>query len=466
MQLSDFRIVDGEGGQALLLFVFMMSVFFAIAALVFDVGLWVSERGGARKDADAAALAGAQAYVNDFSDSGGAFSDAIDWAVLNGVESIKIDGAPTSNCSSGNSCIDVGAAGCRGSDNMPWVQAKIRHPGYTFFASFFGVTTGPDIGGLARACVGSPAGHSDLSPFGVETDLVAPASGQREQGAECGNTADDDGDTVADDGCPLSDCMELAPGSSTTTRPSYGDVCILKELNAAGVSGQLYLSDTACSQSFAGDQVHDFHYGLHGTCVVGDTVDLASSSNPTDFLQGVAERLAEEGLCDTSFGSVPFPLNGAAGLDGFDEVFSIVGQEANEWVIPHPANVFADNDCAIECGLAPLSACPDNASHRHNYMPRAMDLVLVDRLQTSASTATITGFARFFVIGCYDEANAAALKTSVENDPLRDTNGFLNQCGSFTGNESVVGIMVKSLAPAIDVGDPDANLPLSIVLVD
>src|SRR3972149_2854324 len=90
------RRLREERGQAIILFVGIFTVIMVISAIVVDFGLWFSERRGAQKDADAA----------------------------------EIDIVSTSDCSAGNSCIEVGIGGCRedGTDaSMPWVQANIRH---------------------------------------------------------------------------------------------------------------------------------------------------------------------------------------------------------------------------------------------------------------------------------------------------------------------------------------------------
>ena len=91
-------------------------------------------------------------------------------------------------------------------------------------------------------------------------------------------------------------------------------------------------------------------------------------------------------------------------------------------------------------------------------------LVLIDMLEQGEQTATITGFAAFYVIGCVDDDDGEATKTAIEAD-LTQIGTFLNRCESPTGQDDILGIFVQSLAPPMDVADPDANLPLAIVLV-
>jgi len=464
--LSDFRLGSVEGGQAILVFLIMLTVFLAIAAIVFDLGLWVSERRGAVKDADAAVFAGVQALVNDPADLIGARDDAAEWAQLNGIPTAKIDPGRQSGCSPDNSCINADSTGCDSvRPEAPWIEAKIRHEGKALFSSSFGVT-GPDVGSLARACVGSPTGYSGLTPFAIETEFAAPPNGPAETGTQCQNNLDDDAsgpDGVVDDGCPLSDCMEPnVPANPNEMRVAYGSVCVLREPNAAGLSGRLNLISNGCSQNGGGNMEHEFHYSSAGTCYVGSQVDIASG-NSNDLFAGLAQRLDDEidnGLCDARFGDND-------DFDDFAEVFSIVGSDPSEIIVPSATgNVFADNDCAIDCGPAPLLGCPgDISSHRHHYLPRALDLVLVNRLQPSSGTATITGFTRFYLIGCYPAADAEATKQFIgEPIPVRYDEA-LNRCDTLTGDDVVIGVPIRSLAPAIEVKNPNRNLPLSIILV-
>ncbi len=143
---------SNEEGQMLIVFILLFTLTLIVGVIVVDVGVWVTERRGASADADASSLAGVQAYLADLTDNSGAFDDAVQWAVLNGVDPAEIDAAPTLNCSAGFSCIGVGTSDCReeGTDNMPWVEAKMRREGAQLFTAAFNVLA-PDIGAVARA---------------------------------------------------------------------------------------------------------------------------------------------------------------------------------------------------------------------------------------------------------------------------------------------------------------------------
>lgn len=440
------RRLRSQRAQALILFVGLFCVIMAISVIVADFGLWFSEHRGAQKDADAAALAGAQAYVAALNDTNTAFSDGVEWAVKNGVDLAKIDPSPTSNCSDGNSCIDVGTGNCRedGSDtSMPWVEARVRHNSSALFGGLFGLVA-PDIGAIARACVGSPRTAIDLSPFGVQTGFQTDP-------------------TCPDYDDPLSDCMEPDPDHPGQTRPVYGSVCILKTGAQSdnclgffgGQRGQLTIGDLDCEQTSANTLKHDFHYGAKAGCSVDQEVNTGTG-NILGLLTGLNDRLNEEGRCD----QLPF-IGDLNGYDDFDEVFSLVGATPGQPIVPSASNVFSLNKCSI------TNECSEKPPHSHTYTPRVLDLVLVDRFNKPGggpATATITGFAGFYVIGCVDDSQAAATKAAIEAD-ITQVDSFLNRCDKPGSKDDILGIFVEKLAPPLNVGNPDESLPLSIVLV-
>ena len=428
-----------ERGQVLVMFVGIFTIIAVVGLVVVDFGLWFSERRGAQTDADMSALAGAQTYAADLTDTAGAFDDAVEWAVKNGVDPAEIDPSNTSNCSAGNSCVDVGIGGCyeNGTDTaMPWVESKIRHNTRSLFGEFFDFAA-PDIGATARACVGSPRTAIDLSPFGVQTGFVTDPS-------------------CPDYGEPLSDCLEPDPDNPGRTRPVYGAVCILKTgaqnpgcQNTGGQRGQLTLGDLDCEQTSANTLRHDFHYGAKAACSVDQEVNTGTG-NLVGLLRGLQDRLSEEGLCDQ------LSPTGGDGYDDFDEVFSLVGADPADPIVPSADNVFSLNECSI------TNECSEG--HTHTYTPRVLDLVLVDQLEQGEQTATITGFAGFYVIGCVDDDDAQQTKADIEVD-LTNIGPFLNRCDPVGAQDDILGIFVEKLAPPLNPGDPDPNLPLSIVLV-
>jgi len=442
-----------ERGQVLVMFVGIFTIIAVVGLVVVDFGMWFSERRGAQTDADMSALAGAQAYVADLTDTAGAFDDAVEWAVKNGVDPAEIDPSPVSECSDGSSCIQVGVGGCyeNGTDTaMPWVESKIRHNTRTLFGSFFDFAA-PDIGATARACVGSPRTMTDLTSFGLQTDLV-PADGPPETGADCDNDKDDDRDHVINDGCgPISDCLEEDPDNLGHTRPVYGAVCVLRENGGDGPSGQRgFLSlGAVCTDKSASDLKHDLRYGTAAVCTVGEDVN-SENGGKGGMVATLADRLAKEGLCDQLFST------GHAGYDDFDEVFSLPGAAPGDPIVPSNKNVFSENECRI------TEVCP--VGHTHRYNPRVINLILVDRYVRGGHSAEIVGFAAFYIVGCFDNADAPAVQADIEQD-LTKMDDYMNECQSGGGGQDVIlGVFVEKLAPPMNPGDPDPNLPLSIFL--
>src|SRR5437870_6052256 len=88
-----------ERGQALIIFILAATVIFVMAAIIVDMGFWLSQRRGAQSDGDFSVLAGAQAYLSNQNNTSGAFNDAVAWAQNNGVSAAQLDGTPTPNCS-------------------------------------------------------------------------------------------------------------------------------------------------------------------------------------------------------------------------------------------------------------------------------------------------------------------------------------------------------------------------------
>src|SRR3989304_1413520 len=77
-----------DRGQAIILFVGVFTVILVIGAIVVDFGLWVSERRGAQKDADAATMAGAYELLDDSVTAADAEDAANAWAEKNGLDPI------------------------------------------------------------------------------------------------------------------------------------------------------------------------------------------------------------------------------------------------------------------------------------------------------------------------------------------------------------------------------------------
>jgi hypothetical protein len=439
------RRLSRQRGQVIIMFVGIFTVIAIVGAITVDFGLWFSERRGAQKDADLAALAGAQEYLDDPVGSWNtteAFNAAREWAIQNGVDPARIDPAPTARCSPGNSCIQVGVGNCRENNtdtNMPWVEARIRHQSRSLFASIFGLLA-PDIGGVARACVGSARSHEGNLPFTVQT-----------------NPEEDD----------FLDCF------GASGQPLYGSVCVLRVGPGAGPSGQrgfLSLAQVGCGSGNSSDLVPNLTYGAPGTCHIGDEVTTDTGAKVGDVAKGLGDRLGFEigqkpkdvlsvdqsGQCDRAFGNLDT-------YDDFIEVFSLPGDGP---VVPSPHNVFVQNACQITVTL--------NSGKTRSLVPRSVTIIITDTLIQGEQHTTITGFAGFYIIGCVRDSHAAAAKATIEAnlDNLRiDTlqaqlpGSFKPRCENITGQDVVLGVFVKEVTPSGDLGDPLDLAPLALTLV-
>jgi Mg-chelatase subunit ChlD len=77
------RRLRGQQGQVIIMFVGIFTVITLMGAITIDFGLWLSERRGVQRAADAAALAGSQDLPTD---DAAAIQNAIEWARRNGYD--------------------------------------------------------------------------------------------------------------------------------------------------------------------------------------------------------------------------------------------------------------------------------------------------------------------------------------------------------------------------------------------
>jgi len=431
----------GDRGQIALISIGMITVTLLVGMLAVDAGTWFSEKRDLQKIADSAALAGAQEYIGNTVgawDTPAAHDAAMKWALENGG---GLDDATLT--------ITEGTSNCRGTgDSMPWVEVRAERPSPLIFSRLVDFFRDKNfepfqIPAVARACAGSPRTVEELSPFGVEAGFVTDTS------QKC----------AADYGKPLSDCLEVDPLDTTKTRPVYGAVCILKTgaqnpscVNTGGQRGVLTIGNIQCDQASANTIVHDFHYGTLAACTVGQDVNTGTGNIVGKVRQGLGERLDEERVearCDELFST------GHAGYDDFDEVFSLAEATPGP-IVPSALNCFSKNECSI------TRECDEGESH--TFIPRVLDLILIDELENGANTATITGFAGFYVIGCFDDDIAEDTKAAIEDD-LTQMDSYLNRCEGAGAHDDILGVFVQTLAPPSDVGNPDPSLPMSVVLV-
>lgn len=168
-----------ERGQAIILFVFLMSIIFLIGAMLIDFGLWFAERRATQRAADFAALAGSQDLP---SDDTAAVSSALEWAANNGytdgVDGVEVEvqllcknhisNPPDDICSNSN-VPGSGPGLCNPGDGCDSMRVTIRRPADHLFTSVLGIG-GTIIGAGAAAGL-------DVSLTPLDTVILLDATG-------------------------------------------------------------------------------------------------------------------------------------------------------------------------------------------------------------------------------------------------------------------------------------------------
>jgi len=272
-------LARGQHGQALLMVALLLPVFVALLAATVDVGLLLGERAEAQKDADAAALAGAQRLPEDPAE---ARADAQTWANRNGVEPSEIhDNFTDSSCFSGMP------------DDNPGVVDSITFNDQATAGMWFGKlfnVVGVDVGAHAKACVGSPQTMAEgLRPFEV---------------------------VIKD-----SPCFQDTNGDGERDAPLFGSICPLDYGAGDSTHGQFGLAnlgnepDDPCSwKGKVGTNIpEEIINGTPALCSKDDPIYTAPGNKVgLDTFQGIQDLLALEPVCD---GADP------GTIDDFEEIF-------------------------------------------------------------------------------------------------------------------------------------------------
>jgi len=395
-----------ERGQMLMVVAMLIvPISMALGAVAVDTTIWQSERRGAQKDADLASLAGAwELLVTDPSEDD-AEAAADGYAGTND----EAGNADTYDVQVDNSCFG-------GGDRLDSVKVWVKHQSRTFFADVFGVSIAPDIGGYARACAGSVISTTGLRPYGIESEPIC------EEPDDCRPPAD-------------SDCFEMDPELGIQV-PRFGEWCQLDDGSLDPSTSQrgildLGLSGTVCSDGGNDNIDENVQDGAGATCSIGDSVDSASGGRPgQDLTRGINALLEGDGTpavadgeeCDQqSWGN-------DNGTDDFDEVLERIDGGTG----PSPDAIYQVRDC---------------------LSPRIINLVVVDHFpDTPSGTATIRGFAAFYVLGC-----------KVEDDPLTV---LPNRCESVPpGQLQLWGIFFNKVELGGDIGEfnPFGNNKIALV---
>jgi hypothetical protein len=358
----------GERGQGIILFVGFMTVVFVIAAVAIDFSLYLSERRGAQKDADASSLAGAyellgQDFVNignnDFTAiQTAAENAAYDWADRNGVPAPDVHNLAVTD----SDCFGASAV-------LDSVALDAEHHSKALFSSIFGLSA-PEIGAHARVCLGSIISAEGLLPVGVQVegfdsdcwdDMDIPPDGFEDPiyGAECTLTFGG-GDFTSGEGGALNlynDGSLNCSGNNTGGGRTYRD-----ELSEGG-------AETTCYVLPQGETCDTFPQG----CVWPQTGNLVGQERI-----GFSDLISGEGDCDALYG------NDANSIDDFDEVVSVASGGPG----PSTTTVYTERDCD-------LSQVDTQRS------PRLVSLIIVEQFTAQGNPPKpILAFAGFYIKQC------------------------------------------------------------------
>jgi hypothetical protein len=349
------RAKRSERGQMLIVFaMIIMPVSFAVGVVAVDASLWQSERRGAQKDADLAALAGATELLLHTTPTAGE--------------------AQTAATTSADTNDEAGNASIIGSvvvDNSCWhtsrldsVMVNVDHDSRSFFSQIFGHDLAPEIGAHARACIGSVISGTGRIP--IQIDNNGPCFTPQEQ-------------------------------------PIYTQLCALEfgsqDTNPRGVI-DLEASGNNCSRAGgSGDLYNLILNGAAGFCTTDtDGVCVPANNGPWQdcvavqtgnakkIVDGFSDRVAREGSCDTD----------GSGVEEFSETVTLVVDSGN------PAT-----------SLYEPRTCPNGS-----ISPRIVTIFVLDQNPGTSSGNTglpIVAFASFYLKGCaFDNQPVTVAQMDVE----------------------------------------------------
>ncbi|HXF50536.1 MAG TPA: Tad domain-containing protein [Dehalococcoidia bacterium] len=359
------RRLRRDAGQAILLFVGGFTLIAVAGAIVVDFGLWFSERRGAQKDADMAALAGALQLVSDVD-----YNDPLNPAVVPAAEAAALAWAAANGVDPEDVLNLTVSSDCFSADDGVYdsVSLDVDRDSRSLFASIFGLLA-PDIGAHARACMGSPYEGTGMLPIGVQ--VVG-------QDSDCFQNIDDDPEEEPLFGI---EC-KLGFGAGTTTSGEGGLLRLYNDgsldcssPNTGGgntVTDEIASggADTTCYVAPPGTTAEDCVDGVN-FCVWPKT--QPGGTNPVQ--KALQDLLSGDGACDALFGD---ELGTANGRDDFLEVVKPVNGDLN-----------------ADPGTTTYEKRPECDS------PRLISLVIIDSFSENGNgPAPIRAFASFFIKGC------------------------------------------------------------------
>ena len=425
-------LIKAERGQVIWWMLLIIPLFAIGAAIVVDSSVWYLHRRGHQNTADASALAGAQELLVRTT-TGQMTSDALqaadDWKTYN-------ERPPADFANDTPEVVD-NCWGVTSYDGKPdGVIVDVSKDAPLLFMRAFQVA-GFSIGAHAKVCVGSPQLADTFLPLGMPVldsrcfDNGVPLFGQECNVAlrpSAGNSGEAQYLRLYDDGDPNSnpaDWSRLCSDSNANT--SNQD---LENQFARG-------AHTWCAVAPPGSSCPPSSQPDVGYCMVSDAGNRAKWA-----MNGIQTRLASEGPCNSEYGP-DFGTSGN-GIDDWWEALCAEGVGCGTDLLnvqPGPDVTFVKRDCSSD-GSA-LSS------------PRVVNIILLDQFPAGGNCSgqnpcAISGFAGFFIEGCYDDANEngqrdagepfdAKCREKQNGGPLDINNGHIYILGMFINYVDIGG---------------------------
>ncbi len=400
-----------------------MTVIFVVGFIVVDVGLWLTERRGAQKDADATTLAGAyellaQDFVNLTNNDpvvtrAAARAAVDDWADFNGLpltdlENVVID---DTDCLGPSGVIDT-------------VQLAAEHHEKPLFVSIFEQAV-PQIGAPAKACLGSENTAEGLLPLGVQ--ITGPKS-------DCWQDVDDPPDGEED---PLygQQCL-ISFGAGETTSGEAGHIRLYND-GSSGCSD----NNTGGGNTW-GNEIENG--GANTLCHVYKYFNDPSKYDPTD----------PSTSCSYDSGGCVYPLTGVGGTNTLDAFHDLIIKETQSGYLCDEtfgtdADSIDDLLEAVEVINGAAWPSPEAVfAKRDCKSPRTVSLLIVKEFGTSGNPPMpIEAFASFFIERCKVENNRGIqYSDTCDKDEIQGQIGQVQLEGYFLnilGTDGGVGQITK-----------------------
>jgi hypothetical protein len=345
----------GERGQMIMVFALLIvPITFLLGAVAVDASVWQSERRGAHKDADLAALAGALELARK--NPGDAERDAAEAAA--GASAGVND--EVGNASVANLLVDDS---CFGVWEYDAVTIDVRHASRTFFSSIFGLDVAPDIGAHAKACAGAAQAPNGLVP--IQMDLTQEP------------------------------CFEDSNDPGNEPEPQFGILCPIEygsqQDNKDRGLLDLEASGDYCSEAGSSGDLEDLiEFGATGTCLINTGGDCDPNTkgpwydcvavqrgNPAKVARAFRDRIAREGACDADNN----------GYESFEETVNLVVDSSNP-----SERIYEARDCEPNIDGDQIS-------------PRLITIIVLEEPPLTPQGNTgypIYAFAGYYVSGCAD----------------------------------------------------------------